>query len=153
MFTLTLQEFRIFCTFALNLMIYTTVILSQDQLKLYQILVNYIIYITNLHFLDLGGIGHDYPFYYRCPFTILDDGWRAYAIEDKFSKLQLLTGERFRISSVNKDFEVQKIFFQILFKVLRLVLPIPSKLSSQKELAMIIFAYLLHFGVVDVFQF
>uniref|UniRef100_A0A914MBR3 Myotubularin phosphatase domain-containing protein n=1 Tax=Meloidogyne incognita TaxID=6306 RepID=A0A914MBR3_MELIC len=54
---------------------------------------------------NLSGIGHDYPFYYRCPFTILDDGWRAYAIEDKFSKLQLLTGERFRISSVNKDFE------------------------------------------------
>uniref|UniRef100_A0A1I8BBQ0 Myotubularin phosphatase domain-containing protein n=1 Tax=Meloidogyne hapla TaxID=6305 RepID=A0A1I8BBQ0_MELHA len=53
----------------------------------------------------LGGIGHDYPFYYRCPFTVLDDGWRAYALEDKFSKLQLLTGERFRISSVNKDFE------------------------------------------------
>ncbi|KAF7632756.1 Myotubularin phosphatase domain-containing protein [Meloidogyne graminicola] len=54
---------------------------------------------------NLNDIGHNYPFYYRCPFTVLDDGWKSYVLEDKFSKLQLLTGERFRISSVNNDFE------------------------------------------------
>lgn len=55
---------------------------------------------------NLNGIEHDYPFYYRCPFTVLDDGWEAHILEEKFSKLQLLVGDKFRISSANKDFEL-----------------------------------------------
>ncbi|KAH7701803.1 MTM-9 protein, partial [Aphelenchoides avenae] len=56
--------------------------------------------LSNLH-----GFEHDYPFYYRCPFTVLDDGWKAFAIDEVFSKLVIRCQDMFRISSVNKGFE------------------------------------------------
>lgn len=56
--------------------------------------------------LKLGGIEHDYPFYYRCPFTTLDNGWDAFNMEQQFSKLILRCANKWRLSEVNKNFEV-----------------------------------------------
>ncbi|KAI3418379.1 hypothetical protein GPALN_009700 [Globodera pallida] len=58
--------------------------------------------LSNLH-----GVAHDYPFYYRCPFTVLDNGWEAYSVEQQlFAKLQMHTKDKWRISAVNRGFEV-----------------------------------------------
>ncbi|KAL3119689.1 hypothetical protein niasHT_009635 [Heterodera trifolii] len=58
--------------------------------------------LSNLH-----GVAHDYPFYYRCPFVVLDNGWEAYSVEQLlFARLQLHARDKWRISSVNRGFEV-----------------------------------------------
>jgi hypothetical protein len=50
---------------------------------------------------------HDYPFYYRSPFKVLDDGWTQFDVEQwLFPRLQLHASDRWRISSVNVDFQV-----------------------------------------------
>ncbi|KAI1725711.1 myotubularin-like phosphatase domain-containing protein [Ditylenchus destructor] len=55
---------------------------------------------------NLNGIEHDYPYYYRTPFMILDDGWEAFNLEQYFSRLLIKCRDRWRISEVNKNFEV-----------------------------------------------
>lgn len=57
--------------------------------------------LSNLNNYDL-----DYPFYYRCPFKVLDNGWNIYDIELEFTKIVSLLPDRFRITSVNKGFNV-----------------------------------------------
>lgn len=59
-------------------------------------------------FVILGGIEHDYPFYYRCPFKILDDGWSAFDMEEQFAQLFIKCPDRWRISAVNKNYEVRE---------------------------------------------
>lgn len=73
-----------------------------------------------LFFWILGGIEHDYPFYYRCPFKILDNGWDAFNMEQQFSKLILRCNNKWRLSEVNKNFEVN--FLHYLVYTLRFVL-------------------------------
>ncbi|VDN04858.1 unnamed protein product [Thelazia callipaeda] len=51
-------------------------------------------------------IQRNYPFYYRCPFTVLDDGWTAFETEQEYAKLTLRCKDGWRISSVNKGFQV-----------------------------------------------
>uniref|UniRef100_A0A7E4W328 Myotubularin phosphatase domain-containing protein n=1 Tax=Panagrellus redivivus TaxID=6233 RepID=A0A7E4W328_PANRE len=46
----------------------------------------------------------DYPFYYQCPFKVLDNGWNVYDIELEFTRLCSILPDRFRISPVNKNF-------------------------------------------------
>lgn len=55
---------------------------------------------------NLNDVQHEYPFYYRCPFTILDDGWTAFDTEQEFAKLILRCQDKWRISAVNKQFRV-----------------------------------------------
>uniref|UniRef100_A0A914C300 Myotubularin phosphatase domain-containing protein n=1 Tax=Acrobeloides nanus TaxID=290746 RepID=A0A914C300_9BILA len=55
---------------------------------------------------NLSGFQHDYPFYYRCPFNVLDNGWTAFGIDEEFARLVILCPDKWRISSVNKNFEV-----------------------------------------------
>ncbi|VDO23779.1 unnamed protein product [Brugia timori] len=52
------------------------------------------------------GIQHDYPFYYRCPFTVLDNGWTAFDAEQEYAKLMIRCKDGWRISAVNKGFRV-----------------------------------------------
>ncbi|VDK64215.1 unnamed protein product [Onchocerca ochengi] len=52
------------------------------------------------------GIQHDYPFYYRCPFTVLDNGWTAFDAEQEYAKLKIRCKDGWRISAVNKGFRV-----------------------------------------------
>ncbi|GMT06952.1 hypothetical protein PENTCL1PPCAC_29126 [Pristionchus entomophagus] len=53
---------------------------------------------------NLRGFHHEYPFYYRVPFTILDDGWTAFDLDNEFTKLSVLAPDQFRISSANVNF-------------------------------------------------
>nr|CDQ00508.1 BMA-MTM-9, isoform e [Brugia malayi] len=55
---------------------------------------------------NLKGIQHDYPFYYRCPFTVLDNGWTAFDAEQEYAKLMIRCKDGWRISAVNKGFRV-----------------------------------------------
>uniref|UniRef100_A0A8R1TVF8 Myotubularin phosphatase domain-containing protein n=1 Tax=Onchocerca volvulus TaxID=6282 RepID=A0A8R1TVF8_ONCVO len=55
---------------------------------------------------NLKGIQHDYPFYYRCPFTVLDNGWTAFDAEQEYAKLKIRCKDGWRISAVNKGFRV-----------------------------------------------
>ncbi|TMS36543.1 hypothetical protein L596_003684 [Steinernema carpocapsae] len=55
---------------------------------------------------NLNGFEHDYPFYYRCPFNVLDDGWSAFETEQDFARLCIRCPDRWRISAVNKGFAV-----------------------------------------------
>ncbi|CAG9537354.1 unnamed protein product [Cercopithifilaria johnstoni] len=55
---------------------------------------------------NLKGIQHDYPFYYRCPFTVLDDGWTAFDAEQEYAKLMIRCKDGWRVSAVNKGFRV-----------------------------------------------
>ncbi|CAJ0566552.1 unnamed protein product, partial [Mesorhabditis spiculigera] len=55
---------------------------------------------------NLNGFSLDYPFFYRAPFTVLDDGWNAFDVETEFSRISLCAPELYRISEVNKDFKV-----------------------------------------------
>ncbi|KHJ99808.1 hypothetical protein OESDEN_00209 [Oesophagostomum dentatum] len=55
---------------------------------------------------NINGCSHDYPFYYRCPFQVLDDGWKAFDSEEEFARLIVRCGDAFRISSVNEGFTV-----------------------------------------------
>jgi myotubularin-related protein 9 len=55
---------------------------------------------------NLCGCEHDYPFYYRCPFKVLDDGWKAFTVEEAFARISIHSPDKFRISSINKNFEV-----------------------------------------------
>ena len=48
----------------------------------------------------------DYPFYYRCPFKILDNGWNICDIELEYTKIVTSFPDRFRITSVNEGFNV-----------------------------------------------
>ncbi|VBB26450.1 unnamed protein product [Acanthocheilonema viteae] len=52
------------------------------------------------------GIQHDYPFYYRCPFTVLDNGWTAFDAEQEYAKLMIRCKDGWRVSAVNKGFRV-----------------------------------------------
>ncbi|VDK42562.1 unnamed protein product [Anisakis simplex] len=54
----------------------------------------------------LSCIQQEYPFYYRCPFTVLDNGWTAFDTEQEFARLVVCCKEGWRISSVNKGFRV-----------------------------------------------
>lgn len=58
----------------------------------------------------LGGIQHEYPFYYRCPFTVLDNGWTAFDTEQEYAKLMIRCQEGWRISSVNAKYRVLFLF-------------------------------------------
>ncbi|KAL3981826.1 Myotubularin-related protein 9 [Acanthocheilonema viteae] len=55
---------------------------------------------------NLKGIQHDYPFYYRCPFTVLDNGWTAFDAEQEYAKLMIRCKDGWRVSAVNKGFRV-----------------------------------------------
>lgn len=55
---------------------------------------------------NINGCSHDYPFYYRCPFQVLDDGWKAFDSDEEFARLMVRCGDTFRISSVNEGFAV-----------------------------------------------
>ncbi|CAJ0577286.1 unnamed protein product, partial [Mesorhabditis spiculigera] len=55
---------------------------------------------------NLNGFSLDYPFFYRAPFTVLDDGWNAFDVETEFSRISLCAPDLYRISEVNKDFKV-----------------------------------------------
>ncbi|CAI4231050.1 unnamed protein product [Auanema sp. JU1783] len=55
---------------------------------------------------NIYGCDHDYPFYYQSPFEILDDGWNAFDIEQEFNRIKLVSGDSFRISSVNLNYKV-----------------------------------------------
>ncbi|VDL69652.1 unnamed protein product [Nippostrongylus brasiliensis] len=55
---------------------------------------------------NINGCSHDYPFYYRCPFQVLDDGWKAFDSDEEFARLIVRCGDAFRISSVNEGFAV-----------------------------------------------
>ncbi|VDM53870.1 unnamed protein product [Angiostrongylus costaricensis] len=55
---------------------------------------------------NINGCDHDYPFYYRCPFQVLDDGWKAFDSEEEFARLIVRCGDAFRISGVNEGFKV-----------------------------------------------
>ncbi|PAV69151.1 hypothetical protein WR25_20585 [Diploscapter pachys] len=48
---------------------------------------------------------HDYPFYYRVSFTVLDDGWTAFDVEQEFARLALFGCDSFRLSTINEDFK------------------------------------------------
>ncbi|MFH4977553.1 hypothetical protein AB6A40_004262 [Gnathostoma spinigerum] len=60
---------------------------------------------------NLSGIQHDYPFYYRCPFTVLDNGWTAFDTEQDFARLVVRCCDGWRISSVNKSFQFFEFYF------------------------------------------
>jgi myotubularin-related protein 9 len=47
-----------------------------------------------------------YPFFYRPMYTIMEDGWTAFQLETEFAKLVGGKSDEWRISTVNKDFEV-----------------------------------------------
>uniref|UniRef100_A0A0N5AGS3 Myotubularin phosphatase domain-containing protein n=1 Tax=Syphacia muris TaxID=451379 RepID=A0A0N5AGS3_9BILA len=55
---------------------------------------------------NLDNLQHEYPFYYQCPFTILDDGWTAFDAEQEFAKLMVRSSDKWRLSNVNKDYRV-----------------------------------------------
>uniref|UniRef100_A0A7I5EF34 Myotubularin phosphatase domain-containing protein n=1 Tax=Haemonchus contortus TaxID=6289 RepID=A0A7I5EF34_HAECO len=55
---------------------------------------------------NINGCSHDYPFYYRCPFQVLDDGWKAFDSSEEFARLIVRCGDEFRISNVNDGFQV-----------------------------------------------
>lgn len=55
---------------------------------------------------NLSAVQHEYPFYYRCPFTVLDNGWTAFDTEQEFARLMVRCKEGWRISAVNKGFRV-----------------------------------------------
>lgn len=46
-----------------------------------------------------------YPFFYRPQQQIIEDGWTAYRPESEFTKLTL--GEEWRLTDVNKNFDVR----------------------------------------------
>ncbi|KJH48406.1 hypothetical protein DICVIV_05521 [Dictyocaulus viviparus] len=69
-------------------------------------LVNLSMRFVDAAFDVLDGCGHDYPFYYQCPFQVLDNGWKAFDPEEEFARLIVRCGDAFRISEVNKGFEV-----------------------------------------------
>ncbi len=49
----------------------------------------------------------EYPFFNRCSFAILEDGWAAFSVEQDFARLQLVT-DFWRISNVNAAFAVSE---------------------------------------------
>ena len=55
----------------------------------------------------IADIYNFYPFFYRPMFEILEDGWTAVPLESEYSKWTL-GSEEWRISSVNRDFEVSE---------------------------------------------
>ncbi|GMT35764.1 hypothetical protein PFISCL1PPCAC_27061, partial [Pristionchus fissidentatus] len=55
---------------------------------------------------NLSGFQYEYPFYYRVPFTVLDDGWTAFDLEAEFAKLTVRAPDQFRISYVNENFGI-----------------------------------------------
>lgn len=46
-----------------------------------------------------------YPYFYNPEFSLVEDGWSAFQVESEFNKL-IHFGDDWRISSVNKNFEV-----------------------------------------------
>lgn len=56
-------------------------------------------YLTGTH-------DHDYPFYFRCSFQILDNGWNIFDINEQYTNLAAIYPEMFRLTSVNKNFQV-----------------------------------------------
>ncbi|KAI6195454.1 BMA-MTM-9, isoform c [Aphelenchoides besseyi] len=55
---------------------------------------------------NLSHIEWEYPFYHPKSFEFLDDGWTAFDIDQTFATLSLVAEDRWRISTVNKNFEV-----------------------------------------------
>ncbi|KAI6240215.1 BMA-MTM-9, isoform c [Aphelenchoides fujianensis] len=55
---------------------------------------------------NLNNIELEYPFYHPKSFEFLDDGWTAFDIDHTFAALSLAAGDRWRISAINKNFEV-----------------------------------------------
>ena len=55
-----------------------------------------------------------YPFFYRPMFEIIEDGWQAFQAESEFSRVSHVSGE-WRLSNVNKNFEVSHFNISILF--------------------------------------
>uniref|UniRef100_A0A0N4Z9I5 Myotubularin phosphatase domain-containing protein n=1 Tax=Parastrongyloides trichosuri TaxID=131310 RepID=A0A0N4Z9I5_PARTI len=55
---------------------------------------------------NITGFTLDYPFYYQCPFKPLDNGWTSFTVEEQYAKLILQNGQKWRISSVNENFNV-----------------------------------------------
>jgi len=47
-----------------------------------------------------------YPFFHRPIFDILEDGWQAFSSEAEFNRIQNHVGSEWRLSHVNKNFEV-----------------------------------------------
>ncbi|XP_074656633.1 myotubularin-related protein 9-like [Tubulanus polymorphus] len=54
---------------------------------------------------NIENINLSYPFFHRAGFEIIEDGWQAFTPESEFTRIISSTDE-WRISHVNKDFEV-----------------------------------------------
>lgn len=59
-----------------------------------------------------------YPFYYRPMFDIMEDGWQAFRPEVEFNQLKKTLGAEWRISQVNKHFNVGVILISHFYDVL-----------------------------------
>jgi myotubularin-related protein 9 len=55
---------------------------------------------------NLKSPGHEFPYFYRSTFTVLDDGWNIYDVSQQFCELSTLFPDIFRLTSVNKNFHV-----------------------------------------------
>lgn len=55
---------------------------------------------------NIDDITLTYPFFHRPSFPILEDGWHAFAPEAEFNHIQSHVGSEWRLSQVNKNYEV-----------------------------------------------
>ncbi|ELU07118.1 hypothetical protein CAPTEDRAFT_168491 [Capitella teleta] len=55
---------------------------------------------------NVDNINLSYPFFFRPMFDIFEDGWQAYTVESEFNRLQKYLSADWRISSLNRTFEV-----------------------------------------------
>lgn len=55
---------------------------------------------------NIDDITLTYPFFHRPIFDILEDGWQAFSSEAEFNRIQNHVGSEWRLSHVNKNFEV-----------------------------------------------
>lgn len=96
----------------------------------------------------LDDITLTYPFFHRPSFPILEDGWHAFAPEAEFNHIQSHVGSEWRLSQVNKNYEVWKSCWKqnretnTLFIVLGDTSPIcPSLFSLVARCALILWAF------------
>lgn len=73
----------------------------------------FLINIINFSFSD--SILLMYPFFFRLPHAIVEDGWTAYRPESEFTKLTL--GDEWRLAHINKNFDVSLDQFFVLFSI------------------------------------
>ena len=63
-----------------------------------------------------GNVSLLYPFYYNNKFQILEDGWLAFTTHSEFSKY--MNSSNFRITDINRNFQVRWLFSCIIYEVL-----------------------------------